>query len=696
MKLALADAVAVIPGVGRRTAAALGAAGIHTVADLLWHFPHRWEDRVSPAPLHEVRVAGEVVTVCGRLVDLKHRRVRSRLSIVEGAISDGETSLAVVWFHQPYLARTLQIGQRLWLHGSVRPGRLLGLQLQSPEWEVDADDEEALHHGRIVPVYRRLGFLTGRRLRALMFRVLHDLDPNEPDLLAGVAPPGEPALGLVDALAETHFPAAPPTADARKQLLRRLHARLTAAQRRLAQHELMGLALALEKARQARRAKRAEACVLTDELRRRARAVLPFRLTGAQKKALKEIVADLQRPIPMGRLLHGDVGTGKTVVAVLAALVVADSGAQVAVLAPTELLAEQHHATFSRLLATTGHRVALLVGSMVGGDKREVREGLTNGTIPIVIGTHALLEESVRFARLGLAIIDEQHRFGVVQRQQLLSKGQAPHVLIMTATPIPRSLALALYGDLDVSLLDQAPPGRVPVRTVVREATVRSRVLEFVAREVGGGAQVYWVVPFIEESHDLAVRAIANQVREVRRGLPGISVGVMHGRLPAVERERVMAAFVGGELAVLCATTVIEVGVDVPRATVMVIENAERFGLAQLHQLRGRVGRGRGASYCILLLGDGCTPEARERLRRFASLADGFAIAEEDFRQRGPGEFTGLRQWGRPGFKLADLRIHREELEFACGLARRWAEESTLDKTLRLFGGVGGRPLGPA
>ena len=696
MRLALADPVAVIPGVGRRTAAALGTAGIHAVADLLWHLPRRWEDRVSPAALHEVREGGEAVTVCGRLVDLKLRRVRARLSIVEAVLSDGETSLAVVWFNQPYLARTLHIGQRLWLHGPVRPGRLAGLHLQSPEWEADADDGEALHHGRIVPVYRRLGFLTGRRLRALMFRVLKDLDPNEPDLLAGVALPGEPVRSLVDALAETHFPAAPPTADARKELLRRLHARLTAAQRRLAQHELVGLALALEKARQARRVQRAVPCTVTEELRRRARAVLPFRLTGAQKRALKEIVADLQRPIPMGRLLHGDVGTGKTVVAVLAALVVADSGAQVAVLAPTELLAEQHHATFSRLLATTGHRVALLVGSLVDGDKRKVREGLANGTIPIAIGTHALLQESVRFARLGLAIIDEQHRFGVVQRQRLLSKGQAPHVLIMTATPIPRSLALALYGDLDVSVLDQLPPGRVPVRTVVREAGVRSRVMEFVARQVGGGAQVYWVVPFIEESDDLSVRAIASHVREVRRGLPGISVGMIHGRLPAAERERVMAAFVTGELAVLCATTVIEVGVDVPRAAVMVIENAERFGLAQLHQLRGRVGRGLGASYCILLLGESCTPEARARLRRFASLADGFAVAEEDFRQRGPGEFTGLRQWGRPDLKLADLRIHQEELEFACGLARRWAEDGTLDDKVRLLGGVGGRHVGPA
>ncbi len=696
MRLSLTDSAAVIPGVGSRTAAALLAGGVRTVADLLWHLPHRWEDRVSPTALREVREGGDAVTVYGTLVDLRLRRVRSRLSIVEAAISDGHTSLGVVWFNQPYLASSLQIGQRLWLHGPVRPGRLLGLQLQSPEWEAESDDGEAVHHGRIVPVYRRLGSLAGRRLRTLMVRVLRDLDRTMPDLLAGVAPPGEAALGLVDAMAETHFPLAVSGADQRRELLRRLHARLTPAQRRLAQHELVGLAMALERARQARRSQRAEPCRVSDEVRARARAVLPFRLTRAQRKALQEIVADLQQPVPMGRLLHGDVGAGKTVVAVLAALVVADGGAQVAVLAPTELLAQQHHATFSHLLATTGHRAALLVGSMADAEKQGIREGLANGTVLIAIGTHALFQESVSFARLGLAIIDEQHRFGVAERERLLGKGRAPHVLIMSATPIPRSLALSLYGDLEVSVLDQLPPGRVPVRTVVREGKVRARVMEFVAREVGSSAQAYWVFPYIEESDDVSVRAVASHAREVRRGLPGVSVGVIHGRLPAAERERVMAAFAGGELAVLCATTIIEVGVDVPRATVMVIENAERFGLAQLHQLRGRVGRGRRASYCILLLGDSCPPEARERLRRFASLADGFAVAEEDFRQRGPGEFTGLRQWGRPDLKLADLRVHREELEFACGLARRWAEEGTLDGRVRLLGGLGGGDVGPA
>ena len=696
MRLALTDSVAAIPGVGPRTARALRAAGVNTVADLLWHLPHRWEDRVAPVPLREIRDDGEAITVWGKLLNLKLRRVKPRLSIVEAAISDGDTVLAVVWFNQPYLASSLKVGQHLWLHGKVRPGRRCGWELHSAEWEADDGRGEALHHGRIVPIYRRLGALPGRRVRALIMGVLRAVQRDTPDPLAGVGPPGEPALPLLDAFAETHFPAAVADPAQRRELLAHLHARLTPAQRRLAQYELVGLAVALERARQARCSQPAEQCTVTEDVRQRARAALPFRLTAAQKRALKEIVADLQRPIPMGRLLHGDVGAGKTVVAALAALVVADSGAQVAVLAPTELLAQQHQATFSRLLAQAGHRVALLVGSMADRDKQEVRDGLAHGRIPIVIGTHALFQESVSFARLALAIIDEQHRFGVAQRQRLLGKGRAPHLLVMSATPIPRSLALSMYGDLDVSVLDELPPGRVPVRTVVRDGAVRGQVMQFVAREIRGGAQAYWVFPFIDEAEDVAVRAVASHAREVRRGLPGVSVGVIHGSLPAHQRERVMAAFASGQLAVLCATTVIEVGVDVPRATVMVVENAERFGLAQLHQLRGRVGRGRRASYCVLLLGDGCTPEARERLLRFATLPDGFAVAEEDFRLRGPGEFTGLRQWGRGDFKLADLRVHRQELEFAWGLVRRWAEEGTLEDGARLLGGWMAGEVGPA
>lgn len=673
----------------------LARGGIRTVADLLWHLPFRWEDRACPTPFEAVRAGDKAVTVCGEVVDVRVRRVRSRLSIVEVAVSDGEASLAVVWFNQPYLATSLKVGQRLWLHGSARPGRLWGVELSSPEWETESDEGEAVHHGRIVPIYRRVGGVGGRRLRSLVARVLAQVDRSTPDLVATLLPDGA-ALSLLDAFAETHFPSVAGDAGQRRALLDQLARRATPAQRRLALQELLGLAVSLEQARQARRSRRAERCQVTDEIRAQARAVLPFRLTQAQKRVLREIVADLQQPVPMARLLHGDVGAGKTVVAALTGLVVAECGAQVAILAPTELLAGQHHATFSRLLAGTAHRPALLVGSLPEGEKREVRDGLASNTIRIVVGTHAIFQQSTAFARLGLAIIDEQHRFGVAQRERLVGKGRAPHVLVMTATPIPRSLALALYGDLEVSVLDELPPGRTPVRTVVRDGEARGRVLEFVSREIAGGGQGYWVFPFIEDSEDVPVRAIASHAREVRRGLPGASVGVIHGRMPVAERDQVMAAFVTGDVAVLCATTVIEVGVDVPQASVIVIENAERFGMAQLHQLRGRVGRGRRTSYCILLLGESCAPEARERLHRFASLSDGFEVAEEDFRQRGPGEFTGWRQWGRPDLVVADLRTHGAELERARAVARRWAEDGRLDRLAALVGGLGGRSVGPA
>jgi ATP-dependent DNA helicase RecG len=394
---------------------------------------------------------------------------------------------------------------------------------------------------------------------------------------------------------------------------------------------------------------------------------------------LAEIVADLQKEYPMARLLQGDVGSGKTIVATLAALVALASGHQVALLAPTELLAQQHHLTLMRLLQATPYRPDLLIGSLPAAEKGRVRQRLADGTAHLVVGTHALIEDAVLFGRLGFAIIDEQHRFGVAQRQALLGKGEAPHLLVMTATPIPRSLALSLYGDLEVSVLDEMPPGRTPVRTVVRDDASRPKLAEFLRQEIEDGGQVYWVFPLIEESDKISARAIASHARAVRQALSGIRVEVVHGRTPAPEREAVMAAFSGGEVRVLCATTVIEVGVDVPNASVMVIENAERFGLAQLHQLRGRVGRGRRRSFCVLLAGKDCSPDARRRLDFLVATGDGFRIAEEDFHLRGPGEFTGLRQWGRPEFRVASLWHHRRELEAARALAAATAQRGDLE-----------------
>jgi ATP-dependent DNA helicase RecG len=689
MTLALTSPLSLLKGVGPMSARVFAEAGLSDVRDLLWYLPYRYEDRTNPRRIGTFAGPESGVTLVGRLTALVERRARNRrLCIVEGIVDDGTGSLPVVWFNQPYLATTLAKGMRVWLHGALRPARSgWGLQLVAPEWEVEDEDQAPIHLARVVPMYRRVGAWSGRRVRALVARTLDELGEIR-DRVTDLLPDGG-LMPLGEALRQAHFPSAPALADDAHGLLDELQRRTTPALRRLAFEELLALGVAVEDERARRRAQRATTCTITDEIRERARSVLPFRLTAAQRRVVGEIVADLQRQVPMARLLQGDVGSGKTIVAALSALVVLEAGRQVALLAPTELLAQQHHATFLRLLAATPHRAELLIGSRPAREKRALRERLADGSVALVIGTHALLEDETVFGRLGLAIIDEQHRFGVAQRQVLLAKGEAPHLLVMTATPIPRSLALSLYGDLDVSLLDELPPGRTPVRTAVRDDSAREKLVEFLRREVSEGGQIYWVFPLIEESEKLSLRAVENHVRAVRRAFPGTAVGVVHGRLPAPERETVMAAFVAGEIAVLCATTVIEVGVDVPNASVMVIENAERFGLAQLHQLRGRVGRGRRQSFCALLEADGAPPEARARLDFFAATSDGFRVAEEDFRLRGPGEFTGLRQWGRSEFRVASLLTHRAELEAARAAAAEAGRRGRLEEMRAALSCVG-------
>lgn len=680
MNLTSSSPLRSVKGVGPALEKALGEAGLSTVGDLLWLVPTRYEDRSNPTPIASLGYGAGMVTVCGRVVALQERQARvRRLRLTEGVVSDDSGSIAVVWFNQPYLRTSLRAGMRVWLYGPVRPApRGWGLQLQSPEWEAEEEDEdEPLHMGRVVPMYRRIGRLGARRLRTLVARAaeaIEDLPEHLP--AAKVADLGLPSLDA--ALRGVHFPSADEAAPSAPALAE-LAARRSPAHRRLALEELTALAVVLERERQRRHAALAPVCAVTDEVREAARQLLPFKLTGAQRRVVAEIVADLQRSEPMARLLQGDVGSGKTVVATLAALVALEAGLQVALLAPTELLAQQHHATLSRLLAHTRHAPGLLIGSLPARVKAAVREALAGGRQGLVIGTHALIEEAVRFPRLGLVVIDEQHRFGVAQRQALVDKGTAPHLLVMTATPIPRSLALSVYGDLDVSILDELPPGRTPVTTVLRDDSSRPKLVEFLRREVEHGGQAYWVFPLIEESEAISARAVETHVQTVRGALPGIAVEVVHGRVSAAEREDVMGRFARGEVAVLCATTVIEVGVDVPNASVMVIENAERFGLAQLHQLRGRVGRGRRRSYCALLTGPDCPPEAGQRLQFFASTTDGFKVAEEDFRVRGPGELTGLRQWGRPEFAVASLWLHLGELQAAREIAREAAASGGLE-----------------
>jgi ATP-dependent DNA helicase RecG len=661
LRLTAASPLAGLRGVGPVRARALAAAGFRTVGDLLFHLPARYEDRST---LHPCAAAepGEAATFRGRLTRMRRVRLRRRgLSLVRGVLDDGTAELPVLWFNRPYLANQVDEGAEYLLHGTVRLGRGGAPELLNPSCEKAA---EAVHSGRVVAVYGGAGELGPALLRRLVARVLDELDPARevpeplPEEVRGRH--GLPPLG--EALAFLHAP--PPGADAGV-----LNERDTAAHQRLVYGELLELQLALARLRERQvRRRQGFRYRVDDDVRRAAREVLPFRLTGAQKRVLREIVDDLAQPYPMLRLLQGDVGSGKTIVAALALVVALESGLQGAFMAPTELLAEQHFARLSQLL---GGRWRLGLATASNPELPALRRALAAGEVDLAVGTHALIQQGVGFARLGLAVIDEQHRFGVLQRRVLQAKGERPDVLVMTATPIPRSLALTAYGDLALSVLDELPPGRRPVATEVvprrRAAEVYRRLR---AELLAGDGRAYVVCPLIEDSDAVDAASVEATAERVRRALAPLPCAVLHGRLDAGERDRVVGDFAAGRTRVLVATTVIEVGVDVPAATAMVIESGERFGLAQLHQLRGRVGRSRRPSRCVVLhgkLGD----EARRRLEVFAATTDGFRIAEADLEIRGPGDLLGTRQSGLPALRAADLARHGRWLE----VARRDAAE---------------------
>jgi ATP-dependent DNA helicase RecG len=511
-----------------------------------------------------------------------------------------------------------------------------------------------------VPIYPKLPGLSSRAIRRLIHSILSGLPAAMPEPL----PPGlareRGFLPRREALALAHFP--PQDAD-----LPALNDFRSPFHRRLIFEEFFFLQLGFALARRERETRPSEPGLRVDDaIRARLRAALPFHLTAAQRKVLKEIAGDLMSGRPMNRLLQGDVGCGKTVVALLAALLVVENGHQVAFMAPTEILAEQHHRSFRKMLHGTGYPVALLTAGVAGSARRQVLAGLRSGAIPILIGTHALLEEEVLFKSLRLAIIDEQHRFGVAQRARLRAKGTRTDVLVMTATPIPRSLALTVYGDLDLSVIDEMPPGRRPIRTVLRGEDSRAAVYAFLRAQVKEGRQVYVVYPLVEETDRADLKAAVEMQRKLSSQVfPDLEVGLLHGRLKVDERDAVMAEFASGRLPILVATTVIEVGIDVPNATVMVVEQAERFGLSQLHQLRGRVGRGAHESYSILMTGAQASDEALRRLDIMVRSSDGFVIAREDLRMRGPGEFLGTRQSGLPDLRIGDILRDHDILEEA-------------------------------
>jgi len=620
--LRLDTPVKFLKGVGERRADAFARLGVVTAQDLLWHLPHRYLDASSVIPVARARVGDEVACI-GRVVDKGVVPTRRGLRIFRAVLRDASGVLECAWPGQAFLDRTIEVGQTLLVAGTVRFYH--GRQLAPSEFLILADDDETLapESGRVLPVYPATEGLSHKMVRSLVDRHLDHLLPLVKDVLPAAIRAELALPGLADALRDVHRPSS--VADAER------------GRRRLAFDEFFDLQLMLVRARTlAKRQRSGIAFEVKRDLTSALKAALPYELTDDQKQAIREITTDMTAPERMHRLLMGDVGTGKTVVALFAMLLAVENDFQAALMAPTELLAEQHARTLTELLAPLGIVPELLLGKMTAAAKKAAKLRLGQGGARLAVGTHALMQESVAFRRLGLVVIDEQHRFGVEQRAALIGKGSAPDVLLLSATPIPRSLALTLYGDLDQSRLRERPPGRGTVRTTIRGEQHRER---------------YVVLPIIEESEKADLRAAATMAEMLGARWPGLSVGLVHGRLKADERDRVMRRFRDGAIQVLVATTVIEVGIDVPNATVMVIEHPERFGLAQLHQLRGRIGRGAGDSHCILLPG-GRTPD---RLKAFAATNDGFAIAELDLKERGMGDLIGARQSG--GIEVRHARL---------------------------------------
>jgi ATP-dependent DNA helicase RecG len=688
-----------VKGVGPRLALTLQKMELFTVEDLLFHFPRRYEDRTRFRPLSQLR-DGETVCTCGTVIGVGvDRTAKRRLLLTKVAISDGTGTATLVFFAQPWLKDVFQrlTGQAISVFGQVRRERATGpVQFQHPEWEELGEEGDALHLNRIVPVYPLTEGLASKTLRTAIYNAVERYAGYVPDLLPRDLRSRMSLVDVTTALFQIHFPESPEA--------------LEAARRRLVFDELFLLQTALALRKQSLAVEFPGVAFQTkpehiEELRRS----LPFALTRAQERVIGEITADMARPHPMNRLLQGDVGSGKTIVAAAAILTAARNGYQTAMMVPTEILAEQHLSVMRRLLEPLGLRVHRLVGSVRAKGKRIIKEEIARGEADVLIGTHALIQEGVDFHRLGLVIVDEQHRFGVLQRMALVEKAAtgpephaetpqqlalgelaapgsvlpasgegddpqpgagakrpcAPDVLVMTATPIPRTLALTVYGDLDVSVIDELPPDRKPIRTHWRSKTQRAQIYSGVTKLVAERKQVYVVCPLVAESDKLQARAATELKEHLQRDVfPDLRVGLLHGQMAAWEKDEVMEQFRGREIDILVATVVIEVGVDVPNACCMIIEDAERFGLAQLHQLRGRVGRGADQSYCILLA-DPRTDDGRQRLEAMVRTSDGFQIAEEDLKLRGPGEFYGTKQSGILKLRIANILGDQRILEEA-------------------------------
>ncbi|MGM0400380.1 MAG: ATP-dependent DNA helicase RecG [Chloroflexota bacterium] len=632
--------VTAIKGIGDVISEHLARLDIETVEDLLYHLPRRYDDFGELKSINRLEY-GEEVTIVAVIKEIEARRTRSGKSLVQVTLGDATGSIQATWFNQPYLRRQFDVGDEMVISGEVDEylGRLV---FTSPEWE--PLQRELLHTGRLVPVYPLTEGVSARQFRRLVRNTLDAYVSPLLDPLPRSIVKRHSFLRLDQALEQIHFPK---SRDA-----------LHDAHRRLCFDEFLLLQLGILRQRQAWRSQQGRILEIPEGEIEAFIEGLPFSLTEAQERAIEEILGDLQRPIPMSRLLEGDVGSGKTVVAVVAILAAVRNGLQTAVMAPTSVLAEQHYRTILDMLeGLEGISCALLVGSLSAAEKERIQQKVAQGRIQVVVGTHALIQETVDFARLGLVVIDEQHRFGVRQRKALRDKGGEvkPHLLAMSATPIPRTLALTVYGDLDISVIDELPPTRQEVITAVRDNRSRERIYSFIRAQVSEGHQAFIICPLVEASDKMDGRAAVEEYERLQEDVfPDLQVGLLHGRMSADEKDQVMAAFRDGEYDILVSTAVVEVGIDVPNATVMLVEGAERFGLAQLHQFRGRVGRGEHKSYAILM-SDESSEESVERLRIMEETNDGFVLAEKDLEMRGPGDFFGSRQHGLPPLKVARL-----------------------------------------